>query len=794
MPAWKPRTHHIVLAAVLVALLFVGATDQGGLIRAILPGSEDAAERERQDAEDESEEPGEGIRVDEPAPERQCLPRAIMETSRVEGSVPAAPVLETLPTGDRHYLLEGPDARALSIAFTQDVFADCAKHVVVVESSDLGVLAIASRLAAFYGGPLLVNAPGEAEVPSEDISATGQGRAQSGGEISGSEQAGGEVSAAEQAGSSGGDASLGGAASVETPPPPQIHPDVAAEFQRLDPDAAIVIGSMETADELLGFMLASEESGRNVVLIPSSGARSDVASVAGSAASLMTGEAGETEEAGETGEAGETEGAEENRDGGTGGGSDGVGSDLADQSPLYLPRRPGPAVPVRVLEAIASGSPLFPALSLTSAATEGATRIDAVIDPAVADPAEALSELADGAGPQWLVALDQPAVAVLAIPAINAAGGSLLYADPDDLRATPLSTIGVLTGPPHYGTGPYDDTGGESTGGESTGGESTGTEDATGEEAASESQEDRGGPAEGSSSSEASQLPPRPWRLVGPMPEDADWQLAVLSNGQQLPGGGYVLFPSRRIVAMYGHTNTSVLGVLGEQGPAEGVERARRIAEGYDADGLPVITAFEIITTLASSAPGSDNNYSLRTAIADLKPWIDTAEQAGMYVILDLQPGRGDFLTQAKEYEELLLAPHVGLALDPEWRLKPHQFHLRQVGSVDAAEVNQVVDWLAQLVRENNLPQKLLMVHQFSHEMITNRSAIRTTPELAVMIHMDGQGRSDLKFNTYAEITRGALENGWWWGWKNFYDEDFPTLTAEQTLTVRPVPYVVSYQ
>ena len=278
------------------------------------------------------------------------------------------------------------------------------------------------------------------------------------------------------------------------------------------------------------------------------------------------------------------------------------------------------------------------------------------------------------------------------------------------------------------------------------------------------------------------------------MPDDLDWQLAVLSNGQQLPGGGYVLFPSRRIVAMYGHTNTNALGVLGEQGAAEGVERAREIAQGYDADEIPVIEAFEIITTLASNAPGSDGNYSLRTSIADLRHWVDIAEHAGMYVILDLQPGRANFLSQAKEYEELLLKPHVGLALDPEWRLKPNEFHLRQIGSVDASEVNQVVDWLAQLVRNNNLPQKLLMVHQFSHQMITNRSEIRTSPELAVMIHMDGQGRSDLKFNTYAELTRNALDNGWWWGWKNFYDEDFPTLTPAQTLTARPVPYVVSYQ
>ena len=648
IPSWMQKTSQIVLGIVLVALLFMGATNQGGLIRVILPGSDDAEEGEGEGAEAEGEG-GEGAGTDEPVPERQCPARVRMDTSRVAGSVPVAPVLETLPTGGQHYLLEGPDARALSIAFTRDVFADCAKHVVVAESSDLWVLAIASRLAAFYGGPLLVNALGEAALP-------------------------------------------------------QIHPDVLAEFQRLDPDTAIVIGSRETANELLALMLASDESDRasdrGVVLIPSNGNRSDVASVAGYAASLMAQEAGENN----------------------------------DDAALYLPRRPGPATPVRVMEAISAGRSLFPAPSLTTTAAEGSVRLDAAADPAVDDPAKALADLAEGDGPQWLVAADQPAVAVLAIPAVTAAGGNLLYVDPDDLRASSLSTINVLTGPPH------------------------------------------------------------PWRLIGQMPQDADWQISVLANGQQLPGGGYLLFPSRRIVAMYGHTNTSALGVLGEQGPAEGVARASSIAQGYEADGIPVITAFEIIATLASSAPGSDGNYSLRTAIADLRPWIDQAEQSGMYVILDLQPGRGDFLTQAQEYEDLLLEPHVGLALDPEWRLEPDQFHLEQIGSVDAAEVNQVVDWLSQLVRENNLPQKLLMVHQFSNEMITNRSEIRTTPELAVMIHMDGQGQSALKFNTYAEITRNSLDNGWWWGWKNFYDEDFPTLTPAQTLEARPVPYLVSYQ
>ena len=82
--------------------------------------------------------------------------------------------------------------------------------------------------------------------------------------------------------------------------------------------------------------------------------------------------------------------------------------------------------------------------------------------------------------------------------------------------------------------------------------------------------------------------------------------------------------------------------------------------------------------------------------------------QNGVYVILDLQPGRTDFLTQAKRYEEFLRLPHVGLALDSEWRLEPNQVHLRQIGSVDAAEINTVVDWLAALVREDEPAAKVL--------------------------------------------------------------------------------------
>jgi hypothetical protein len=279
-------------------------------------------------------------------------------------------------------------------------------------------------------------------------------------------------------------------------------------------------------------------------------------------------------------------------------------------------------------------------------------------------------------------------------------------------------------------------------------------------------------------------------------PETTGWQVAVVRKGLQLPGGGQVLFPDRRLVALYGATEGGALGALGEQGPDAAADRVRGIAAQYDAlAGEPVIPTFEIIATVASGGPAERGDYSRRTDGRRLAEWIDVAEREGLYVVLDLQPGRTDFLTQAKEYEEFLRRPHVGLALDPEWRLAPNQVHLRQIGSVHVDEVNQVVTWLADLVRQEALPQKLLIVHQFQLSMIVDRARLDTSrAELAMLIQMDGQGSQDSKVGTYAAVTRDAPPN-LWFGWKNFYDEDTPTvLSPAETYARDPRPWFVSYQ
>jgi hypothetical protein len=289
---------------------------------------------------------------------------------------------------------------------------------------------------------------------------------------------------------------------------------------------------------------------------------------------------------------------------------------------------------------------------------------------------------------------------------------------------------------------------------------------------------------------------PRKVQLLGGGP-NASWQLDVLLGGaEQLPGGGFILFPGKRLIALYGNPNTTSLGVLGEQGAEASVVRAKQLAAQYQTnDGVQAIPAFEIIATVAAGNPGDDGDYSNEMEIEQLRTWVDTAGREGVYVILDLQPGRTDFLTQAKRYEELLLEPHVGLALDPEWRLLPDELPLQQIGHVEAAEVNEVATWLAALVRDNHLPQKILLLHQFEDQMLRDRNLIKTPAELAVVIQMDGQGTIPDKYSTWNRITTGWEGYGWLYGWKNFYDEDIPgPIDPAEVLELLPGVVYVSYQ
>ena len=264
----------------------------------------------------------------------------------------------------------------------------------------------------------------------------------------------------------------------------------------------------------------------------------------------------------------------------------------------------------------------------------------------------------------------------------------------------------------------------------------------------------------------------------------------------ELPFGGRKVIPDYRFVALYGSPDYPSLGALGEQPLDQSITRLNDLVaqyQGYSTE--KVIPTFEVIVTVAAAEPTDNQDYSREIDPAKLKPIIDMAKEQGIYVVLDLQPGRTDFLTQAKLYESLLLEPHVGLALDPEWRLQTTEArHLKAVGSVSAEEINQTSAWLSELVKTHDLPQKIFMIHQFKNSMITNRETLITDyPELGYIIHMDGHSTLSQKTETWNTI-RTNLPPNIYMGWKNFYDEDRPTPTPEQTMSQIPAPNFISYQ
>jgi hypothetical protein len=272
-------------------------------------------------------------------------------------------------------------------------------------------------------------------------------------------------------------------------------------------------------------------------------------------------------------------------------------------------------------------------------------------------------------------------------------------------------------------------------------------------------------------------------------------RLTVAETGVQLPGGGQVLWPGRRMIALYGTPGTPVLGVLGHQGLTASIARAKATAAQYARlVKVPVIPAFEIIATVAQASAGRQRTYSFESSVASLRPWVRAATKAGMYVTLDLQPGRASLLAQAKRYQALLKLPNVGLALDPEWKLRPGQLPLHQIGSVSITEVNSVVTWLASLTAKYRLPQKLLELHEFRLTMIQDISRLDIHhDDLAVVINMDGQGAPQTKLATWQAVVRNA-PRGVYFGWKDFYTKDTPMMGPEWTIRHQPQPMLISYQ
>jgi hypothetical protein len=259
-----------------------------------------------------------------------------------------------------------------------------------------------------------------------------------------------------------------------------------------------------------------------------------------------------------------------------------------------------------------------------------------------------------------------------------------------------------------------------------------------------------------------------------------------------LPGGATSIFGDGRfLVAYYGTAGTGALGVLGETSPDVMQRRLHRAAAPFARKNQPVQPVYELIVSIADRHAGKGGDFSHDIPRAEVQKYIDAAHRHDALLLLDIQPGRSDFLTIAKRWAWALQDPYVGLALDPEWRMGRHGVPGTRIGSVGAAEVNRVSAWLRDLVARNALPQKLFVLHQFRTDMIDRIGQIEARRGLVMVQHVDGFGTPGQKLDTFHAVARPGQ---FFMGFKLFYDEDIHRMSAADVHRISPRVRFVSFQ
>jgi hypothetical protein len=259
-----------------------------------------------------------------------------------------------------------------------------------------------------------------------------------------------------------------------------------------------------------------------------------------------------------------------------------------------------------------------------------------------------------------------------------------------------------------------------------------------------------------------------------------------------------VLLPCNRIVVYYGNPNSTRMGALGEFPRDEMLARLRRQADQWrQADpGTPVIPGLHLIAVVAQGAPGPSGHYRAQIRDTQVDSIYQMARSINGILFLDVQVGTDDIRNIMPRFYEFLKRPDVHFAVDPEFYMRGGVVPGRRIGTMYAADINWVMDQLTRIVRENNLPPKVLVIHRFTRNMVPDVQNVRLRPEVQFVLHMDGWGAPWLKYDSYRDYV--VAYPAQFTGWKNFYHNDTkkgdPLTTPRDLLQLWPEPLYIQYQ
>lgn len=297
---------------------------------------------------------------------------------------------------------------------------------------------------------------------------------------------------------------------------------------------------------------------------------------------------------------------------------------------------------------------------------------------------------------------------------------------------------------------------------------------------------------------------------VEPTIDTADYNLRILalSNNDKsgrwpvkntpypLPGA---ILPYKRIIAFYGNLYSKRMGILGELPKDAMLKKLKgEVARWQAADpATKTIPALHYIAITAQGSPGKANLHRMRMSFHQIDTILVWAKSIDALVFLDVQVGHSTVKTEVASLEKYLKLPNVHLGIDPEFSMKNEEVPGTKIGTFTSDDINDAIDILANLVRKNKLPPKVLVVHRFTQRMVTDYKKIKTVPEVQVVINMDGFGSKILKKSTYKSyIFREPVQ---FTGFKLFYKNDTKSnpnglYTPEELLRLTPKPIYIQYQ
>jgi len=277
---------------------------------------------------------------------------------------------------------------------------------------------------------------------------------------------------------------------------------------------------------------------------------------------------------------------------------------------------------------------------------------------------------------------------------------------------------------------------------------------------------------------------------------DKSGRWPVKTKEYPLPGA---ILPFNRIVAFYGNLYSKNMGVLGQYPRKTMLNKLKEEVKNWEkADtATNVVPALHYICVTAQADAGRNGLHNLRMPFSQIDTVISWAKSIDAIVFLDIQVGFSTVQTELPLLEKYMKMPNVHLGIDPEFSMKEGSVPGKRIGTFDADDINYVTGYLAKLVKKNDLPPKIFVVHRFTKRMVTNYKDVKLRPEVQVVMDMDGWGGPELKKGTYKYFI--SEEPVQFTGFKLFYKNDLKNephrmLTPKEILSLKPAPIYIQYQ